>query len=280
MTQAPLNVSLNGSRLIRFLSDLAVSDVEVSHKQFTEKLGQLVSFSDAITLSAVHSKLSKMAFEPTEASSESVRAEFLRVREVLVKSIIMSFTLSTRPSTIPLPVPKADATPDKAIPYEPYQRFYARHQREIDFKVESLQLYVRDSVSGLSLELAQLVALDVALGDVLAVHARRLFAVIPKLLSKRFKHLRAEHERALANSEGSANSTGCANSADLDHPAEWVNPGGWLHAFYQEMQGLLLAELDVRLQPILGLVEALNEQLETSNEKFEALNEQVEEIDD
>lgn len=250
------------------MSDLAVSDVEVSHKQFTEKLGQLVSFSDAITLSAVHSKLSNMAFEPTEASSESVKAEFLRVREVLVKSIIMSFTLSTRPSTIPLPVPKADATPDKAISYEPYQRFYARHQREIDFKVESLQLYVRDSVSGLSLELAQLVELDVALGDVLAVHARRLFAVIPKLLSKRFKHLRAEHERALANSAGSG------------HPAEWVKPGGWLHAFYQEMQGLLLAELDVRLQPTLGLVEALNEQLETSNEKFEALNEQVEEIDD
>ncbi len=271
MTQSSPNVSLNGSRLIRFLSDLAVSDVEVSHKQFTEKLGQLVSFSDAITLSAVHSKLSKMAFEPTEASSESVRAEFLRVREVLVKSIIMSFTFSTRPSTIPLPVPKADTPRDKAMAYEPYQRFYARHQREIDFKVQSLQLYVRDGVSGLSLELAQLVALDTALGDVLAVHTRRLFAVIPKLLSKRFEYLRKEYQQVLTNPAGDDKSD--VDDLLVDNQAEWVKPGGWLHTFYQEMQGLLLAELDVRLQPVLGLVEALNEQLE-------ALNEQVEEIDD
>ena len=278
MTQASPNVSLNGSRLIRFLSDLAVSDVEVSHKQFTEKLGQLISFSDAITLSAVHSKLSKMACEPTEATSESVRVEFLRVREVLVKSIIMSFTFSTRPSTIPLPIPKADTPRDKAVSYEPYQRFYARHQREIDFKVQSLQLYVRDGVSGLSLELAQLVALDAALGDVLAVHTRRLFAVIPKLLSKRFEYLKKEHQQALANLED--NDTSGSNDPFVDNQAEWIKPGGWLHTFYQEMQGLLLAELDVRLQPILGLVETLNEQLETDNEKLEALNEQVEEIDD
>mgnify|MGYP000182031623 CR=1 FL=1 len=246
MTQAPPNVSLNGSRLIRFLSDLAVSDVEVSHKQFTEKLGQFVSFSDAITLSSVHSKLSRMAFEPTEASNESVRNEFLRVREVLVTSIIKSFTPSTGPATISLPIPKVDTPRDKAMSFEPYQRFYARHQREMDFKIQSLQLYVRDGVSGLSLELAQLAELDAALGDVLAIHTRRLFAVIPTLLSKRFEYLRKEYQQALAN------------------PAvtEWANPGGWLHAFYQEMQGLLLAELDVRLQPTLGLVEALNEQVE------------------
>lgn len=267
MTQASPNVSLNGSRLIRFLSDLAVSDVEVSHKQFTEKLGQFVNFSDAITLSAVHSKLSKMAFEPTEVSSENVRNEFLRVREVLVKSIIKSFTPSKGPSGISLPIPKADCPQDKAMSYEPYQRFYARHQREMDFKVQSLQLYVRDGVSGLSLELAQLAELDAALGDVLALHTRRLFAVIPKLLSKRFEHLRNEHQQALANVADNE------NSVTDDSHAEWVKPGGWLHNFYQEMQGLLLAELDVRLQPILGLVEALNEQLEV-------LNEQVEEIDD
>ncbi len=256
MTQAPPNVSLNGSRLIRFLSELAVSDVEVSHQQFTETLGQLISFSDAITLSAVHSKLPKMVFEPTEVTSESVRAEFLRVREVLVKSVIKSFTPNTGPSTISLPVPKADTTLDKALSYEPYQRFYARHQREIDFKVESLQLFVRDGVSGLSLELAQLAELDAALGGVLALHTRRAFAVIPKLLGKRFEYLRNEYQQALTNEEG------LENQPLDDTQAEWIKPGGWLHAFYQEMQGLLLAELDVRLQPVLGLVEALNEQVE------------------
>jgi hypothetical protein len=36
-----------------------------------------------------------------------------------------------------------------------------------------------------------------------------------------------------------------------------VTPGTWLDAFRKDMQSVLLAELDVRLQPVEGLLAAL-----------------------
>jgi hypothetical protein len=42
-----------------------------------------------------------------------------------------------------------------------------------------------------------------------------------------------------------------------DQPALWLQAGGWLAHFCQELHTVLLAELDLRLQPTLGLVEAL-----------------------
>jgi hypothetical protein len=32
----------------------------------------------------------------------------------------------------------------------------------------------------------------------------------------------------------------------------WLQPGGWLATFCQDMQAVLLAELDLRLQPVAG----------------------------
>ncbi|HCB41034.1 MAG TPA: DUF3348 domain-containing protein, partial [Gammaproteobacteria bacterium] len=36
---------------------------------------------------------------------------------------------------------------------------------------------------------------------------------------------------------------------------------GWLQQFRKDVQALLLAELDLRLQPVLGLVEALEREV-------------------
>jgi Protein of unknown function (DUF3348) len=38
---------------------------------------------------------------------------------------------------------------------------------------------------------------------------------------------------------------------------KWIKPGGWLSAFCIEMRELLLAELEVRLQPVVGMINAL-----------------------
>lgn len=259
MTQALPHVSLNGSRLIRFLTELSVSDVEVPHKQFTERLGRLINFSDSIALSEAHGAAFKAEFVPDEVSTEistdsssgvgkeAAKEEFLRVREALVQSIVQSFVPNAGSATVKLPIPKADAPLETLKAFEPYHRFYAAHQREIDFKVQNLQSVVRDIASGSSKELAQLAALDGALGDVLSTHTRKLFAVTPKLLGKRFDSLLQEQQLL---------------GQQTDDPALWVKQGGLLDKFYKEMQGLLLAELDVRLQPVLGLVEALNQQVD------------------
>ncbi|HEY1228455.1 MAG TPA: DUF3348 family protein, partial [Ramlibacter sp.] len=36
----------------------------------------------------------------------------------------------------------------------------------------------------------------------------------------------------------------------------WDRPGGWLHAFAHDWRQVLLAERDLRLDPVAGLVEA------------------------
>ena len=41
-----------------------------------------------------------------------------------------------------------------------------------------------------------------------------------------------------------------------DDPQRWRQSGGWLWAFEQDLQALLLAEMQARLQPIYGLLEA------------------------
>lgn len=249
MTEVSPHVSLYGSRLVRFLTDLAVSDVELSHKCLAQRIGQLINFSDSVALSSLHGQLPTMAFEPLSIPAEAIQKEFLRVRQTLVQSIVNSFVPGT--TRIQFPVAKTNA-PDTLITYEPYERFYVTQQREIDHKFQYLQSYVRDAASGLSPRLAQLVALDTALGDTLSAHGRQLFAVIPKLLGKRFEHLLNKQ-------------LGQPHQQDDDSRME-EGPDVWLATFRSEMQGLLLAELEARLLPVLGLIEAINEEADKNHD--------------
>ena len=60
--------------------------------------------------------------------------------------------------------------------------------------------------------------------------------------------------------------TGLGEAAD--DPATWVTPGSWLEAFCHDTQAVLLAELDLRLKPVAGLIAALGEAApHTTNEQ-------------
>ena len=229
MTQAAAHISLNGSRLVRFLSDLRVSDAAVTQKRFAERLGSLIDLSDSITLSSAHSAIGATAFEPGGMSHGDAQQEFLRVRAAIVQSVMRSFAAQSGPTRIKLPVPAAETPTDISAAFEPYRTFYSAQQRDIDFKIQKLQLQMREAAAGLSPELAQLSALDAALGNTLTLHTRKFFAVIPGLLGKRFEHLYQQHPSWSA----------------MHKP------------FCADMQGLLLAEIEARLLPVLGLVEAL-----------------------
>ena len=45
-----------------------------------------------------------------------------------------------------------------------------------------------------------------------------------------------------------------SDAADLD---VWMAPGGWIALFCSRMQELLMAELELRLQPVVGLIESI-----------------------
>ena len=63
MAHAVPHVSLDSSRLIRFLTDLSLPEAQVSHQRFSEKLGKLINFADAITLAEAHTQAPELEDE-------------------------------------------------------------------------------------------------------------------------------------------------------------------------------------------------------------------------
>ncbi len=249
MTRASPRASLNTSRLVRFLTEVAVTNVDVSHQQFTDKLGQLLGFSDAITLSAALDKMVKKPFEPGDKPVSALEDEFLQGRSQLVANIVKSCTPNAGTSRIRLPAPRIDTAGENKAAYEPYHRFYVAHQQHLDASVRTLRANIRDGVAGTSPQMLQLSVLDACFDDILADKSRRIFSAVPRLLEQRFEHHYKAHQQRLADSQ------------QPDNPAQWLQPGSWLDRYCKDMQTALLAELDVRLQPVLGLIEAFRKEV-------------------
>lgn len=237
-----MQVSHDHSRLVRFLSDLTGAKSEISQHHFVQRLGQLFDLADSIRIAAAQDNSPMPVVTPNRDAGELVREDFLRGRAAIVSSCIGSFAPGNRATRIRLPPIAAGASPEEAMAAEPYLAFYAAQQRDIDFKVRNLRATVRESVAAVSPGMARLCALDSALAEPLAAYSRRAFAAVPGLLETRFEQLRQQYR---------------ANLPDQQHENDaWT---GYLAQFRSEMQGLLLAEVETKIQPVLGLVEALDD---------------------
>jgi len=259
MTQTSPKPGLNDTRLVRVLSDLAVVDVAFSPGNFAQRLGGLVDFGDSMKLATFHDELSRMAYEhsPNSTSDEGLKEEVLQVRLALVRVVAESFVPDVGSAQLKIPTLGPGIPPDQLLTFEPYHRFYAAHQREFESRIQTLQLRVREVASGVSVEMAQLAAMDEAVRDILSMHTRKSLAVVPQLLGKRFDFLLQEHR----SQQGDLDAKAVDQLPKEDLIKAWTRPDGWLDKFCKEMQGLLFAELELRLMPILGLVEAIDEKV-------------------
>ncbi|MCX2972525.1 DUF3348 family protein [Halieaceae bacterium IMCC8485] len=243
MTQALPQVSLGSSRLVRFLTDLSVSDTQVSHRQFTERLGQLIDFSDSINLSAAHARSLNAIDEDAESFREGITSEFLRARSTIVRAAMRSFVLGSGPTRIKWP--RAETPPQGPnSATAAYLKFYQLQQADVDTKIRGLHLRTRQAIASLSPNLARICAIDAALNDALATHARRYLSAVPNLLMRRLEHLYTEFEETV--------------QSGAEREESWIETR---ERYRRESQGLLLAEIEARLLPSLGLIEALNEEI-------------------
>ena len=249
------NIDMPGTRLIRCLSDMAVSEVSFTQPNFSERLGRLIDIRESMKLSALHDRLHEMKVETKTSTGALPKEEVLRIRLLLVKSVVESFLPSDGMSRIELPTLKIGIPLERLATFEPYQRFYFSHQREFEYKLQRLQFRVRDLMALMSTDMAKLAALDEVIRDTLLPHTRKCLAVIPKMLGKRFDFLLQEY---LAEHEGAAKEIKQSQPND-EILRTWIQPNGWLNKFLIEMQELLLAELELRLLPVLGLLEAIDE---------------------
>ncbi|TAH47195.1 MAG: DUF3348 domain-containing protein [Betaproteobacteria bacterium] len=253
MAQGLPRTHLNSAGLVRALATLAEADVADSRQSLAERLGDWLDFTQAL---ALFSALNAAAGEPGAAAATpaatpaaAARRALAHVRAVLTESIASDGASRAGRSRIDLPVPAAQATAEQAADFEPWRRYYLAHQRDMNANIGPLRASVRTALSRQSATLARLAALDAVMDEALAERERALLATVPALLKRRFAHRLEAHRATRAGAQAQ------------DDPAAWMQHDGWLAAFCAELKTVLLAELELRLQPVAGLIEALDNEM-------------------
>ncbi len=260
MTRELQRATFNRAALVRVLSD-TLPEVPDPKYDFGERLGQWLDFSDALTLFSVLNTEAGSGMHIASVNSD-LPAQLARVRRNLSDSIhndgVFSADSACTPARIPFPTPLPNATPASAADFSPYHRYYLAHQRDMNSAITALRANARKALAGQSAAGKQLADLDAAFEKFLSVRERNLLSNIPIMLGKRFDQRYAEHRAALTDEF--ANDT-------ADDPTTWTQPGSWLEAFCHDVQTVLLAELELRLKPVAGLIAALGSSAETKETK-------------
>ena len=193
------------------------------------RLGDWLDFNDAMALFAALHGTRDNAPSSRGMNSDALGNMLTRERTVLEEGIRAGTTPGAR-ARIKWPQPAPGTPAEIAADYTPYHRFYLAQQREMETRIGALRAAVRDVLAAHVPACRQLAALDAVFDKALGQRERSLLAKVPALLEKRFAQLREVH------------------------PAS-----GGHEPFAREMQGVLLAELETRLQPIVGLIETLSD---------------------
>ena len=253
MTQVLPRTNFSSSKLTRLLADLNLVDAAGPGPAFAEKLGLWLNVADAMTIYAAHhagaAKQPAASAAAAAAAHAAAAAEYARVRAALANSITHGDSPGAGARRIALPQPAPAAPTEIAAAYEPYRRYYLAQQRHMDAAIGPLRAELRDALTRAVPALGKLAALDAAFDGILSGREAKLAATVPALLEKRFEQLRAAHLQTLAATR------------QTDDTAAWTQPGGWLARFCRELQQALLAELDLRLQPVAGLMEAFSNEV-------------------
>lgn len=141
----------------------------------------------------------------------------------------------------------SEVEPTDSEDFEPYLNAWLALQRRVVAASRQFRDKARKVMKDHNQNLARLAELDSAFDHAMAGYTSQCFSYIPKVLEQRFQAL----VQAQQTSSERSHETGIA-------------PGDCLHRYCEEAQNLLLAELDVRLEPVLGLLEACHNEVTNS----------------
>jgi hypothetical protein len=248
----------NSSRLVRLLAELATAEaadgaeLAESTLTFAERLGLWLDWTDAIALSAALDRGAAAAGAGARSGAQpdasAIASEVDRVRADLSRAIVTDpvFAAGGPGSAMPVAAVATVAAAAGAVDFAPYRRSGLAHQRAMEARVGQLRARVRTALSGLSPALGRVAALDAALDQALAARERHLLSTVLVMLERHGERLRRAQSVAVAVDGGPR-----PGRADLA-----VAPAGWPARVGTDMQAVLLAELELRLQPVEGMVEA------------------------
>ena len=112
------------------------------------------------------------------------------------------------------------------VDFAPYRQRCLSRQQMMEAGIAPMRARLRARLAASSPQAARLAAVDALMEQLLGPREQRLLSGVPALLQKHFERLQGQSE-------------------------------DWPQALDRELQELLLAELDLRFQPIEGLLEAL-----------------------
>ncbi|CAJ48365.1 DUF3348 domain-containing protein [Bordetella avium] len=226
MVQSPRRSGVGGPAFIRLLTRLTDADVPESGQSLSDRLSQWLGWTDGLALAAALNSHPM----PGETRLDRVQERDLILLRAGLSNAIARDIKQRGPS--PFQAKDAPAEDD----YRTYRQLYLALQQTMETRIGNLRTRLRATLATSTPELTQLAVIDAIMERALIPRERALLANVPGLLEKHFQRLRLAEEEA--------------SQPEARH-------GGWLQTFRQDMQSVLLAELDVRLQPVEGLFAAL-----------------------
>ncbi|KRB03250.1 DUF3348 domain-containing protein [Lysobacter sp. Root690] len=240
MMQAPRRATVRGPTFIRTLARLTAADVPPPARSLSDQLSQWVDWTHAVALSTALDGRPPAALLDDRILSSADDDECARVRASLTGAIVSDRAFAAATPRGPGQASAADA--DETLDFPFYRQRYLALQQTMEAGVGRLRERLRALLTHATPGLVRLAAVDAVMERALSRRERALLAAAPTLLSEHFERLRQAALSAAADAEGDAPTAA---------------PSAWLDAFRKDMQNVLLAELDVRLQPAQGLLAAL-----------------------
>lgn len=227
--------SVPPSALARRLAAALPDGVDAPRRDIAERLGEWLNVAEAIQLHAAGPAVDAAAAAasrrpPRQLPSvlhAALSAELDRVRAVLARSITAA------------PAHKPDPN-DLDTEFALFHQRLGDQQRRMEMSIDALREHVRQQLAQSTPPMAQLAAIDAVMDGFFGGREQRLLSTLPAFLKARFVALRRE----------------AAQARELEAP-DTPDDLRWLQTFAAEFEQTLLAELDLRLQPVTGLIEAL-----------------------
>lgn len=270
MLQAPPHTALSGPALIRLLARLADADIPESRQSLSDRLSQWLGWTDAIALSSALNGNPPTVAAGGRVFGSAEEADYVRARSSLAKAITGDSLLAAArrhgqgrgqgqgqgqgQGLGAAHAPSRIAPAEPAADYAVFRQRYLAIQQSMETSIGNLRGRLRAMLAARTPAMARLAVVDAVMERALSERERNLLAAVPGLLAGHFERLRAAELAALAAAEAeAADDTASAATGD----AAPVTPGAWLNLFRKDMQSVLLAELDIRLQPVEGVLAAL-----------------------
>ena len=214
-----------------------------------ERLGLWLNAFDAIKLQSAQQLRRPPTGRAQPAPRQALREleqQMQRVRAALAHAIAQD--------------PVAWAGADPVHPgLVPFARRHAELQRHMEQMIGPLREQARLSLASACPRLQPLAALDEVMQQVLAAREQPLLAGLQGLLAQRFAQLQAAAAQVAPQEVDALEPT---DPPRPDPVAQAADHG--LQAFRQDWRDALLAELDLRLEPVAGLLAALNKEVNLS----------------